>query len=199
MYNPLTDFMALIRIVSGVASVERMPGLDFVLAAMARANMFTLWTGQTAPTVNQTTTVWLKPSSPSWVAEGVVYLWDANTSTYVLATPDLWDAVLNSFGVFQSTAVNSAVIGANTSLFAVQRAAPTSTILALPTVGSRQGRELKIVDYSIGVVGHAITLTPAAGNTIMQLPQFTLFSTADQLAGITLHPSTDLNAWVIAP
>lgn len=200
-YSPLTDFVALIRNVGNSASVARMPGLDFVVSAMARAGWFQLWTGQAPPTANQATTVWLVPSSPSWVAEGAVYLWNASTGSYVPATPALWDALLvGAFGyVFQSVTTASDLVNDTTSLLAIQRAAPVATTLTLGSVVARRGRALRIVDWSSAVAGHAITLAPASGSTIMRLTSFQLLSTPDQLAGITLHPSTDLNGWAVAP
>lgn len=200
-YSPVTDFLALIRDGDG-ATLAQMPGLDYVVSAMARAGMFRLSVGQTAPIVNQTDTVWLKPSVPSWVAEGTVWLWDASTGAYALATPALWDNVLSPAGYsFQSaaSASNTARVGA--SLIAVQRAAPSVTVLMLPTLlGQWQtGRALKIVDWSTDVVEHTIALTTPDGATIMQQTSWQLFSSADQLAGITLSPSPNLNGWVITP
>lgn len=199
-YNPLTDFIGLIRNIGGSASVARMPGLDYVVAAMARAGVFRLWTGQSPPTMNQSTTVWLVPSSPSWVAEGVVFLWNSLTGAYEPATPALWDVLLaGNPNVFQSAAVAAARVDDATSLLAVQRVAPVATSLTLPNIAARGGRALRIADWSAGVTNHAITLSPSAGATIMRQASWGLFSTPDQLAGITLHPSIDLNGWVIAP
>jgi hypothetical protein len=197
-YNPVTDFMALVRLTAGAASVAKMPGLDYVVAAMARANMFSLHVSQTAPIVNQESTVWLKPSLPSWVAEGVVYLWDG--SGYAVATAELWGVLFGLVGreVFQSTAISSAVVGVNTTLFAIQRTNPVSTVISLPSVASKRGA-LKLVDWSINVVEHQITLEPNGADTIMQAADWQLFSTPDQMAGLTLYPSTDLDGWVIAP
>lgn len=202
-YNPLTDFLALIRNGSGGAAVCEIPGLDYVISAMARAGMFRLSVSQTAPIVNQPTTVWLKSSLPSWVAEGNVFLWNAATLAYEPATPALWEAlfVASAAGAntFQSTAVAVGIVAVSTTLFAIQRTNPAATAIALPPVADFAARALQIVDWSIGVVNHAITLTPDGAETIMQLGAFGLFSTADQLAGVTLYPSIDLNGWVIAP
>lgn len=200
-YAPTIDFLALLRQTAGGVRDARMPGLDYILAALARAGMFQLWTGQTAPTVNQSTTAWLLPSLPSWVAEGTVLLWNVLTNAYEPATPALWNALLlgNSGYVFQSVAAGAGAVAAPTSMLAIQRAAPAATALTLPSIASRGGRALQIVDFSTGVVNHVITVNPAAGATIMQLGAWALLSTADQLAGITLYPSSDLNAWVIAP
>lgn len=201
-YNPLTDFIGLLRLSSGVANMERMPGLDYIVAALARAGLISLSVGQTPPTANQPTTVWFKPSLPSWVAEGVVFLWNASTGAYELATPALWNALLSPSGyLFQSAAGASNVIASGVTIAAVQRTAPTATALVLPSLAGQwaSGRPLKITDWSATVTNHLITLTPVDGSTIMRQMSWQLLSTADQLAGITLHAVPDLNGWVIAP
>lgn len=201
-YSPITDFLALVRLTSDGAEVARMPGLDYVLSAMARAGLITLSASQTEPAVNQPTTAWLKPALPSWTAEGVLYLWNAFTNQYEVATPALWTAILTaslSGYSFQSAPNASNAVSALTSLVAIQRASPTATALRLPTVLSRGGKALQIADWSTGIVNHNVTLTPAVGNTIMKAASWLLLSTPDQAAGITLYPATELNAWVIAP
>lgn len=201
-YNPITDFLGLLRQTSSGFGQAAMPGLDYVVAAMARAGLFTLSTGQTAPTANQSSTVWLKPSNPSWVAEGAVFLWSAVAQTYVPATPALWTALLSQAGyIFQSAPASSNIVNAGVSLLAVQRAAPTSTTLILPTVGAQflTGKPLKVVDWSTAVTNHVLALLPTGGATIMQRAAWTLLSTPDQLAGIELLASPDLNGWVVAP
>ena len=201
-YSPITDFMALVRVTAGEAQIARIPGLDYVVAALARAGVITLSTGQSEPIVNQPTTAWLKPAEPSWTAEGTLYLWNTFTSAYEVATPALWTAILTislSGYDFQSAPDASNTVETLTSLVAIQRTSPGATTLRLPTVLSRGGKALQIADWSDSVVHHDITLTPAVGNTIMKLASWQLLSTADQLAGITLYPATELNAWVVAP
>lgn len=201
VYNPLTDFLGLIRNTGGQAALAEMPGLDYVVAALARAGFISLSVGQNPPLANQPTTVWLKPSLPSWVAEGIVYLWDTASGTYLPATPALWIALLvtPSFGtVFQSVAGATGLVASATTLLAIQRAAPAATTITLPAVATRS-RPLQLVDWSSGVVNHSIILLPAGAETIMRLGSFQLLSTVDQLAGVTLYPSTDLSGWVIAP
>lgn len=201
-YAPTIDFIALLRQTVDGARFERMPGLDYVVAALARAGLFRLSVGQTPPTSNQTTTVWLKPSLPSWVAEGNVFLWDAVTGQYELATPVLWNILLAPSGYsFQSAIAAINVINAGVTILAVQRAAPSATALVLPTLAGQwlTGRPLKIVDWSTTVTNHMVTITAPDGATIMRQPAWTLLSTADQLAGITLHPAPELNGWIIAP
>jgi hypothetical protein len=202
-YAPTTDFLTLLRQTSGGAEFARMPGLDFAVSALARTGMFRLSTGQTAPTVNQSATAWFKPALPSWTAEGVLYLWNASTGTYDLATPALWTALIEITRAysFQSVVGPTGVIDGGTSLLAVQRVAPASTVLSLPSLAeqSTSGRKLQIVDFSVGVISHAITLIATGGVTIMQRSSWQLLSTSDQLTGVTLQPSPELNSWVIAP
>ncbi len=202
-YVPATDFLALTRQTKGGVRVLRMPGLDYVMEALARIGLFQVWVAQTAPPTALNTTVWLKPAFPnSWAAEGVIYLYDAASASFLPATPALWSAFLSATtqsGVFQSVTGAAANLGISTTLLAIQRAAPVTTVITLPLVSVRIDRPVQIVDWSTGIVNHEITLNAAGGNTIMQRASFNLFSTADQLAGITLYPSMDLNGWVIAP
>jgi hypothetical protein len=95
-YNPATDFLALQRQTGNGMRTARMPGLDYVIAALARAGQFTLHVGQTEPTTDQEATVWLRPASQSWLAEGTVFLWNLSTAAYELATPELWHELIHS-------------------------------------------------------------------------------------------------------
>lgn len=201
-YNPVTDFVSLSRLLGSENEFARVPGLDFVLSALQRAGMFNWYVGQTAPTANQPTTVWLKPALPSWTAEGAVFLWDVSLGTYAPASPQLWTELFAAWStgyVFQSLTSPNNVVQALTSLAVIQRTTPSVTGVILPTIASRRGTKLQIADWSDGVTAHVINLTPAAGQTIMRRSAWTLYSTADQLAGVTLQPSPELNGWVIAP
>lgn len=203
-YTPTTDFLSLLRQTSGGVRFERMPGLDFILAGLQRLGFVNVSIGQTAPTANQPSTAWFRPSVPSWVAEGTLFLWNAALGAYEPATPALWGAFLApifSGASFQSVAISAAVVTAGTSLLAIQRTAPAATALTLPSLSAQalSGNKLQIVDFSTSVANHAITLTTPDGATIMQEGSWELLSTAVQLAGITLTPSVNLNAWVITP
>jgi hypothetical protein len=201
-YDPRTDFLALLRQATDGIQFERMPGLDFTIAAMARAGLFSLSVGQTAPIVNQSTTAWLQPALPSWTAEGVLWLWDANVGSYALATPALFSQllqVLTASYAFQAVSIAADVVKNATTLLAVQRVTPVATALTLPAIVNRSGKALHIVDWSLAVAGHVVTLTTPDGATIMRQSSWSVYSTPDQLGGITLYPSIDLNGWVIAP
>ena len=203
-YNPATDFLALLRNTGGGVRTEQMPGLDYVIAAFARAGLITVAVQATAPLVNQASTAWFQPAVPSWTAEGQLFLWNAGAGAYQPATPALWAQFLIPIAsgyVFQSVTLGTAVVTAGTSLVAVQRAAPATTTITLPTLAGQfaAGKKLQIVDFSTGVTNHAITLAVPDSATIMQQSTWELLSTADQLSGVTLQPSLDLNAWVIGP
>jgi len=204
-YNPVTDFAALLRNTGGGVRTEQMPGLDFVVSALQRAGLLGgLVISATAPVVNQAATPWFQPAVPSWTAEGVLFLWNASALAYQPATPALWAAFfsLSVIGyTFQSIASSSATILSGVTLAAIQRAAPAATAVTLPVLASQfaTGKRLQVVDFSTGVVNHTITLSTPDGATIMGLANWTLLSTAAQLAGVMLQPSPDLNAWVIAP
>lgn len=206
-YAPATDFLALVRKTSGGARVGQMPGLDYVISALSRADMFKLWTGQAAPIADQDTTVWLRPAFPSsWAAEGVVYLWNVGANEYQFATPALWGAFLLRIAgplipayELQIVTDPTDTIDDGTTIAVVNRDAPVTTTLALPTVASRNGQPLRVADFSTNVTEHGITLDAAGADTIMRLGTYTLFSNTVQLSGVTLYPVAELNGWIIAP
>lgn len=201
-YNPATDFIGLLRLVGSGVRSERMPGLDYVVAALARAGMFALSVGQTAPTANQPSTFWFQPAIPSWTAEGTLYIWNPVAGAYQIATPALWQAFLSPAGsVFQSLAAANNIINPGVSLAAVQRAAPTNTAVTLPTIAAQflTQKDIVLVDFSTGVANHAIALSTPDGATIMQQVGWQLLSTAAYLARVRLRPSPDLNSWVLIP
>jgi hypothetical protein len=180
-----------------------MPGLDFVMSALARAGLFRMATTLTAPTTNQAITLWLRPSTPAWVAEGVVFLWNANTATYEPATPELWLDFLAVSGnapyIFQSATGASNTVDPGTTLIAVQRAAPASTLITLPSLTDQGPQAVKVVDWSTGVTSHSIFVSTPDGATIMKQVTWEMISTASQFAGATFQPCPELNAWIIAP
>jgi hypothetical protein len=201
-YNSATDFIGLLRLVGSGVRSERMPGLDYIVAALARAGMFALSVGQTAPTVNQASTFWFQPAIPSWTAEGTLYIWNPVAAAYQIATPALWQAFLSPAGsVFQSLPNANNVINPGVSLAAVQRAAPANTAVQLPSIAAQYltQKDLVLTDFSTGVVNHQILVSPVGGATIMQGATLNLQSTADYLARVRLRPSPDLNSWVSIP
>lgn len=93
-YAPAGDFIALLRQTPGGVRTVRMPGLDYVIVALARAGFITLWVGQTQPLVNQVTTVWFKPAAPSTATEGILFIWNTVTGQYEPAIPALWYSLI---------------------------------------------------------------------------------------------------------
>jgi hypothetical protein len=201
-YNSATDFIGLLRLVGSGVRSERMPGLDYIVAALARAGMFALSVGQTAPTTNQASTFWLQPAIPSWTAEGTLYIWNPVAGQYQIATLALWQAFLSPSGsVFQSLPGANNVINPGVSLAAVQRVAPANTAVQLPTIAAQYltQKDIILTDFSTGVANHQILVSPVGGATIMQSATWNLQSTADYLARVRLRPSPDLNAWILIP
>lgn len=198
-YSPLTDFIALLRQEGTAVELARMPGLDYVLSAMARAGMIRLWSGQEAPTSNQAATVWILPSLPSWVAEGTVFLYNSTSGQYETATPALWSALLSSVTseVYQQVTTGSANINGGTTLLAIKRSAPAVTTLQLPALADRVGGLLRVVDWSTSIVEHGISFTTPDGASIMRQSGFAAWSTPDQRAALSFYPSTDLNGWIV--
>lgn len=90
VFNPATDFLGLWRNIAGQVSKLEMPGLDYVVAALARAGFITLSVSGTAPVVSQSVTAWLRTAVPSPSAEGTLFLWDPVAGVYVPATPALF-------------------------------------------------------------------------------------------------------------
>ena len=135
-YTPSTDFVALLRNSSVGEEFLSTPGLDYVVSALARAGLINLYVGQAPPVSNQASTAWFVPASPSWTAEGVLYLWNSGVSAYQVATPVLWTALLAASGSsgysFQSAPNASNVVTPGTSLLAIQRSSPLTTTIVLP-------------------------------------------------------------------
>lgn len=96
-YTPSTDFLALLRSTGGGVRTEQMPGLNYVIQALARVGLISVAISYTAPTINQSSTAWFRPSSPSWSAEGVLYLWNSAVGAYQPAAPTLWAELLATY------------------------------------------------------------------------------------------------------
>lgn len=114
---------------------------------------------------------------------------------------DAYDAALTQLRPQEPVSVTgaTAVVAATTSVIAIERAAPATTGLTLGPVAARLGLPLVIADWSTAVTAHTITITPDGSETIMHNATLVLNSTASQLSGVTLYPSTDLSGWYIAP
>lgn len=168
-YGATADFLALIRLTAGGARMERMPGLDYVVAAMSRAGMFNLSVGQTAPTESQPNTVWLKPSlGGSWTVESTVYLWDDSVSAYEPATPALWAAMFAVGQLFPSivqevTAPGPVNVALNANIVRVNQLVSAPIQLILPLASVKTGGVL-IVDWKGDAGANNITVTTTGGD-----------------------------------
>lgn len=104
-YAPTTDFLALLRQTGNGVRTVQMPALDFVSAALARMGIFKVWVASTAPVSFLSSTVWVRPASPSWASEAAVLLYNSATAQFELATPALWTALFISAAVPQVQAL----------------------------------------------------------------------------------------------
>lgn len=95
-YTPGTDFVALWRNQTGGAAKAEMPTIDFLVSALQRAGLINVTFSDTQPTSNQATTMWFRPAIPTYAGEGVLYLWNAPTAAYLIATPTLFAAYIKA-------------------------------------------------------------------------------------------------------
>lgn len=83
---------------------------------------------------------------------------------------------------------------------ALNKAIPSATAISLPTVASRLGLPVRIVDWA-GNAGD-LTITPHAGETIMGLASAIVGSNGQGLGtagSLMLWPSVNLSGWYTAP
>jgi hypothetical protein len=105
-----------------------------------------------------------------------------------------------SADTLQIVTASSDTIAATTTLLAVERTAPATTALALPSVFDvDDGWGLHIIDWSTSVTDHTMTLTPIGTETIMKATTWSIYSNASQLGSLTLRANQSLNGWYIAP
>lgn len=163
-YAPITDFLALLRLTSGGVRTERMPGLDYIVAALARAGLINLSVGATAPTSLQATTAWFKPAVPSSSAEGILFLWNAATLQYEPASPTLWAFIFaaTAASVVQDvTTVGPVTVQANANVVRVQNVgAPVA--LTMPLSQNMTGAIL-ISDWANHAGTNNITISLSGG------------------------------------
>lgn len=102
--------------------------------------------------------------------------------------------------VLQSVTASSDTINTATTLLAIQRVAPSTTALALPSVNHvLDGQKISIIDLSTSVTDHVFTLTPHGTETIMLASSWPVSSNSVQLGSISLRANRTLNGWYIAP
>lgn len=95
------------------------------------------------------------------------------------------------------TAAGAVSVPATIAIVALNKASPSATSLLLPSVASRAGLSLTVVDFAGN--GGDVTLTAAAGETIMGQASTTLISNGQGMgmaASVTLFPSTGLAGWL---
>jgi hypothetical protein len=192
-FSPTTDFLSLLRQTSGGVRTDRMPGLDWVVVALARAGLINLYVGQTAPVTNQAVTAWFQPSVPSWAAEGALFLW--NGSVYVPATPALWNQIISSSG---AAVLNYVTINAfGTGSYVAQPADDVILIkagVAAPFMvnvnWAARTKKLTVVDSGVGALTNNISVTPSAGQTQMSVLNYT-YPIDSNGGNITLTPLPD--------
>lgn len=168
-YTPQIDFLAVLRQTSGGVRTGRVPGLDYVVAALARAGMFNLVVSQTAPTTNQPLTAWLKPALPSYSAEGAFYLWDASAGAYEPATPALWSALLEASAVGATVVQDVAIAGptvvqTNANVVRVLNVG-AAVALTMP-LAANMGGPVLIVDWANHAGANKITITLSGGDML---------------------------------
>lgn len=166
-YSSTADLIALLRQTRQGMRTVRMPGLDYVVSAMARAGLFTLYIGQTPPAFNQSSTVWFLPSASSWAAEGIVFLWNAATAQYEVASPALWSTLLKPIpgAVVQDVAIVGPVVISNTATIVrvLNVSAPVS--LTLPLSSVKSGGVL-VTDWANSAGTNAITINLSGGDIL---------------------------------
>jgi hypothetical protein len=177
-YSATIDFLALLRLTSGGIRTERMPGLDYVVQALARMGIVNLSVSAVAPIANQATTVWLQPSVPSWVAEGAVFLWNVITSEYEVATPALWSAFFLASGTSGSvvqdvTTAGPVLVQTNARVVRVQNVGapvaltmPLSATMGGPVLISDWANHAGANNIQIGLSGSDVFPLAAVTQTI---------------------------------
>lgn len=165
-YTPAIDFLALLRQTGNGMRTERMPGLDYVVPALARAGLIILSVGQTAPVANQATTAWFKPAVPSWAAEGTLFLWDPVALAYSPATPLLWSLFLTltaaSVQITQDvTSPGPANVLTNAGVVRVNQLVSAPITLVMPLSSTKIGSVL-ITDWKGDAGANNITIQRTA-------------------------------------
>lgn len=188
-YTPAIDFLALLRSTGGGVRTERMPGLDYVVAALARAGLLQLVVGQVAPTADQANTAWFKPGVPSWAGEGTLFLWNAATAEYEVATIALWRALLGGGSAGPTVVQNITVAGptavqVNAGIVLVQNVG-VAVALTMPPAATMDGPVL-ISDWANGATANNITITTTGGELFPG--GFTTWKIAVDAGSVFLRP-----------
>ena len=165
-YAATTDFIGLLRLTAAGTRAERMPGLDYLVSAFARAGLFELSIGQAAPVPNQTTPAWFKPAAQSWASEGTLFLWNADAGDYEFATPMLWAELLVSSSraanVQEITNPGPANINGTADVVLVNQTVSAPITLVLPLASAKIGDVLVSDWKGDSGAGNTITINTTA-------------------------------------
>lgn len=95
------------------------------------------------------------------------------------------------------TTAGTVPVSATDTTIVINKAAPSSTPLSLPTAASRNGLALHVSDFA--GTGGDMVLTAFGGETIMGLSTLTIGSGGAPGTGgyATIYPNTDLNGWFL--
>jgi hypothetical protein len=192
-YSPVTDFLALLRQTGGGVRTARVPGLDYVVSALARAGMFQISVGQVAPTANQQTTIWVKPAPQSWSAESAIFLWNPNSAEYEPASSALWGqlASANTTTNFVTlTAFGTGTYAARPLDDVILLKAGIGAPFAITIDWSLRTKPLTIVDSGLNALANNVRISPSAGQTQMGVVNYTYVIDSSG-ASITLRPLPD--------
>lgn len=193
-YASTTDFLALLRQTSGGVRTERMPGLDYLVSALARAGMFQLSVGQSAPTTNQNVTAWFRPAVPSWASEGVLYLWEADTAQYMPATAMLWSELFittaAATNIQMVTGPGPVNINGTANIVLVNQSVSAPITLVMPLASAKIG-DVLVSDWK-GDAGQGNTITLALSGADKFPGGLTTWQIAGNTASVFLRPAPGL-------
>lgn len=173
-YSPLTDFLGLLRRTNDGVRSASVPGTDYVVSALARLGLLNLAVNQTAPATNQAATAWFQPSVNPGVAEGTLYIW--NGSTYVQATPDLWNVLINlnsSLNYVSIAALGTGAYAAQPADDVILLKSGIAAAFVVTVDWSLRLKPLTIVDSGLGALAHNISVSPVYGQTQMGTLNYT--------------------------
>lgn len=113
-----------------------------------------------------------------------VLLWNGLTGVYSLAPISLVGQVYTGGNTVVVSGAGPVLVGSNDSVIAVKPAVPAPFTVNLP-FAAQKNTPVHIIDAAMNAGTNNITINPAAGETIMGLPKWTI---AGDGGGITLYP-----------
>lgn len=176
--------------------------IDRALYAAIIAGIVDLWTNNTVYAVGD---IVISPEDGTLWSVSVGHTSALSPTTFSqdrAAHPTYWITFPDGFQSEPSLITGATYIVTTETNVAISKVAPTTTGITLPSVASRGGRPIRIIDWSTGITdptGHTITITPNGVEKIMQQATWQMFSNSVSLASGTLWPSITLNGWYSAP